>query len=65
VRPSLVSSVVPPAATLAAVAVVASKVVDLAALLAVGAAVNSMCRTFVVPNVPPCDAKIRCEPGPY
>jgi hypothetical protein len=43
--------VVLPAATLAVVAAVAS-VVDLAALPAVGVAVSSMCRTFVVPNVP-------------
>lgn len=50
VRPSLVSLVVLPAATLAAVVAVAS-VVDLAAL-PVGVAVSSMCRTFVVPNPP-------------
>lgn len=49
-RPSLVSSVVPPAATLAAVVAVAL-VVDLAPP-PVEVAVSSMCPTFVVPHVP-------------
>lgn len=67
VRPNLVLSVVPPAATLAVVAAVASEV-DLAAPPVVGVvvvAVNSMCRTFVVPNVPLVVLRYRCEPGPY
>lgn len=64
VRPSLVSSVVLPAATLAVAAAVAS-VVDLAAPpVVVVVAVNSMCRTFVVPNVPLVMLRYR-EPGPY
>ena len=50
-RPSLVSSVVLPAATLAVVAAVASVVVLAAPPVVV--AVNSMCRTFVVPKIPP------------